>query len=89
MDNPLLKVHGITQGAIDGMFSSSREWELKYRQRVSVYDKSSGELCAGFILTVQSESYEGPYCDEVVKDPVLPRMFGRYMEMEAEVRSKH
>ncbi len=42
IDNPLLKVHRVSHEAIYGLFSSSRDWELKNRQRVSIYDKSSG-----------------------------------------------
>ena len=30
-DNPLLKVNGVSQAAIDGLFSSSRDWEVSRR----------------------------------------------------------
>ena len=75
-DNPLLKVNGVSQAAIDGLFISSRDWEVARRQRVSIYEKATGELVGGFILTKQDESYHGPYNEAVMNDSVLVRMFG-------------
>ena len=87
-DNPLLKVHGISQEAINGMFESTRQWDVDHKQRISIYERSTGELVAGFCLTKESETYKGAYASEVINDPKLSRMFIHYMEIEKDMKSR-
>ena len=55
LDNPYYILYGITEKGLEELNSHMREWELSHRQRLCIYHKPTGKLCAAMVVLRMSE----------------------------------